>query len=213
MSFGRAFGDNFAVVEDVGPVGDLQGAFDVVVGDEDADAGGNEPADFGLQLLHGNRVHAGKRLVQQNQRRIGHHRPGDFQLAAFPAGQKSRLAVDDLAEAEPFDQVVGPAFAFGLADGHGFQNRQQIFPDRQPLKDAGFLRQIAHAQSGAFVHRHFRYVVALEEDTAAVRDNHADGHAERGGLAGAVAAQEAHDRPLAHGDVHIVDHRPAGIAV
>ena len=62
--FGCAFFQDFALKKQIGAVGDVQGFLHVVVGDEHPDALVTELIDDALDVLDGNGVHAGKRLVE-----------------------------------------------------------------------------------------------------------------------------------------------------
>ncbi|MBA7703850.1 hypothetical protein ES703_112647 [subsurface metagenome] len=58
---------HLAVVDYIRPIDHLERPLDIMVGNENTDAGGNKSADFALQVFDGNRVNAAKRLVQKNQ--------------------------------------------------------------------------------------------------------------------------------------------------
>ena len=60
-------------------------------------------------------------------------------------------------------------------------------------EDAGFLGEVGHAELGAAVHRVAGDIGAFEENLAGVGPEQADDHAEGGGLAGAVGAEQADD--------------------
>src|SRR5438128_4262621 len=62
---GGACDENFAVVHDVGPVGDPQCLADVVVGDEDPDTFLTQAADDFLDVADRDRIDARERLVEQ----------------------------------------------------------------------------------------------------------------------------------------------------
>ena len=80
-------------------------------------------------------------------------------------------------------------------------------------EDAGFLGEVAHAAEGAAVHGEAGDVLSGEEDfgvAAGVGVDHADGHAEAGGLAGAVAAEETDDFCAFDGEGDIIDDEAVG---
>ena len=56
------------IVHDVGAVGNAQRLTDVVVGNQHADATLLEVKDDRLNVSHGNRIDAGKGLVEQDER-------------------------------------------------------------------------------------------------------------------------------------------------
>ena len=57
----------------------------VMVGDQNAYAAFTKEADDFLDVDHGDRVNAGKRLVEQNEARVGRQGTRDFDAAAFAA--------------------------------------------------------------------------------------------------------------------------------
>src|SRR6516162_5384200 len=65
-------------VDDVGTVDQAERLADVVIGDEDADAEAGEVADEGLDVADGNRVDAGKGLIEKHEGRSAGERAGDF---------------------------------------------------------------------------------------------------------------------------------------
>ena len=73
------------------------------------------------------------------------------------------------------------------------QDGEDVLLDGELAEDAGFLRQVAHAEAGPAVHRQRGDVLAVEQDLAVVGRDLAGGHAEAGGLAGAVGAEQADD--------------------
>ena len=84
-----------AVVDDVCLVNHLKRSLDIVVGDKDADTGSNEPANLMLQILNRNRVNAAERFIKENQRRICHHRTGDFKGAVGHLERAVELRPED----------------------------------------------------------------------------------------------------------------------
>jgi len=66
----RAFGDDAAVVHDVGPVADAEGFTHVVVGNEHADADLAEVFDDPPDIADRNGVDAREGLVQQHETRL-----------------------------------------------------------------------------------------------------------------------------------------------
>ena len=88
-----------------------------------------------------------------------------------------------------------------------FHDREDVLADGELAEDGLLLRQVAHAEARALIHRLVGGVVAVEEDLAAVRPHEADDHVERGGLARAVGAEQPDDLALADLDVDAVHHR------
>ncbi len=61
------------------------------------------------------------------------------------------------------------------------------------MEDRGLLAEVAHAQAGVAVHGQAGDLGVVEQDAPGVALDHADGHAEGGGFARAVAPEQADD--------------------
>ena len=68
--FGISLEKDSSLKKEIGAVGDAERFFDIVVGDEDADVAVFEFPDDILNILNGNRVHAGERFVQHDELRV-----------------------------------------------------------------------------------------------------------------------------------------------
>src|SRR5205085_11232211 len=77
--------------------------------------------------------------------------------------------------------------------------------DGESAKVGAFLGEVADAAAGALVHREVGDVVGVKGDGAAVGANHAHDHAEGGGLAGAVAAEDADDFLLGENEADLIN--------
>ena len=115
--FGRAAGLDAAVADDVGSVGDAEGVVDVVVGEQDADAGVAQVEDDGLDFADGNGVHAAEGLVQHDEARLGDQGAGDFQSAALSAGEGVGQGLRQGGQAQAVQECAQPATAFGALKG------------------------------------------------------------------------------------------------
>jgi len=70
---------------------------------------GRQRGQPGDQLLPAGQVEPGRRLVEQQQLRVGHQRAGDLHPLALALGQGAEPAVGQLLHAELVEQVPGPA--------------------------------------------------------------------------------------------------------
>ena len=84
-----------------------------------------------------------------------------------------------------------------LEDGH------DVILDRELAEDGRFLREVAHAQAGALVHRLVGHLDIVEENVPRIRAHHADNHVERRRLAGAVRTEQPDNLALGHADGHV----------
>src|SRR3546814_3261655 len=75
------------------------------------------------------------------------------------------------------------------------------------------MRQVAHAQARACVHRLGGDVAAVEHDLALVGRDQADDHVEAGGLAGAVGAEQADDFARVQGQAEVAHDLARAVAL
>jgi hypothetical protein len=62
-------------MQDIGPIDDLQRVAHIMVGNEDADAAILEVRDEVADVADRDRIDPGKRLIEQNEVRLGRQRP------------------------------------------------------------------------------------------------------------------------------------------
>ena len=81
-------------------------------------------------------------------------------------------------------------------------------------KRPGDLKRPGHAQTADGVRRQAGDVGFVEDDPAGSRFEGSGHRIEQGGLAGAVRADQAHDRPSFDGEVHLAErlHAAEGLA-
>ena len=68
-----------------------------------------QPGQAAQQILASAEVHPGGRLVQQQQLRVGHQRPGDLNPLALALAQRPELALAQVGHAELGQDAGGPA--------------------------------------------------------------------------------------------------------
>ena len=95
--------ENVALVEEVGTVDDGKGLPDIVVSDDYPDVLVLELGNDVLDVLHGNRVNAGERLIKEDELRVDCQCAGDFTAAAFSSGKLDAKTLADFVEAERTD--------------------------------------------------------------------------------------------------------------
>src|SRR6476619_8654476 len=102
-----ALGDDAAVVEHLDPIAQVHDQRDVVGDEHDRDRLlVTEPADQPQQLLGLDRVHAGVRLVEQEDPWLGRDRASDLQAALIAIGQMARQPVALLVQPEEGHQLA-----------------------------------------------------------------------------------------------------------
>ena len=115
-------------------------------------------------------------------------------------------------DVELFEQFLAAAVAGLAVEAQQLHHAQQVLLHGELAEDAGFLGQIAHAAlAGPAIHGPVGDVHAVEPHLAGVGHDHAAGHAEAGGLAGPVGAQQADDLAALDAEVDAVDHPPRAV--
>src|SRR5204862_2920021 len=112
---------------DVGPIHDVQGLLDAVVGDQYADAAVSQAGDDGLDIVYGDRVHAGERLVQEHELRVGHEGARDLEPSALSSGELERLLAPQVLDGEFVEHPLEPRRPLGLVEGQYLENREDVF--------------------------------------------------------------------------------------
>ena len=206
---GGAGGEDPPVVEDVGAVGDGERLPDVVVGDQHADAALLQPGHDLLDVPDRDRIDAGEGLVEQEVAGTGHERPRDLEPPPLTARQGVGLVLGEPGQVELGEQLPEPRHPLLMREVERLQDREQVLLDGELAEHRGLLRQVAHAETAALVHRQLGHVLALQEDAPAVGAQEAHDHVERGGLARAVGPEEADHLPRVDVEAHAVHHHAA----
>ena len=180
-----------------------------MVGDEDREPCLAQADDDLLNLAHRDGIDAAEGLVQHQQFGIGRQGTGDRQAPLFATAEGECDTPSQARNAEAMHQRVASLAA--VTPGHfaRFQHGHDVFFDGQFAKNRFFLRQIAHTEIRALVHRHARHLFAGKDDSSRVRHDETDDHVKRGRFAGTIWPQQADDFSRTHGHVHAIDHGPA----
>src|SRR5437660_1712643 len=132
---GGACDENFAVVHDVGPVGDPQCLADVVVGDEDPDTFLTQAADDFLDVADRDGNDARERLVEQQV--LGRRDEGARDLEPAPLAARQRVGCVRRQSRQPeLGQQLGrPLAPLRRRQVEGLENGQQVLLHRQLPED------------------------------------------------------------------------------
>ena len=191
--------------------------FDVGGGDQH-----RHPRRFPLQIMHQRpelaarqRIHAGGRLVQNQQIRRMHQRAAETRFLLHPAGEFAGGAVGKRREAGRVQQPpdAGAALACGQAEKAGvevnvFINRQrriQIAP--QSLRHIGDAVRQREAVGG------LAHIAAEDVQFTALDAAHTGDEREQGRFADAVRADEADGQPARQGEGKVVQRQRLAVAV
>ena len=103
---GSALEEDFSFEEQVGTVGDGECLVDVMVGDEDSDVAVLQLPDDLLDVLHGNRVDAGERFVENDELRLDGQTAGYLRAATLTTGELVTFVLAHLAQTELGDEAL-----------------------------------------------------------------------------------------------------------
>ena len=167
-----------------------------------------DAADVGHQLRRFRRIHAGGRLVEQQELRPRRQRADDLQPPLRAVGERAGLQVRQVLHFEDGEQLKRPLMRALLgppvrgqtgeraaqAVAHGVvQPHLHIVLHAQPLEQADVLERAGDAHAVDLVGGLALGIHAVEQDHAARRLVHVGDEIEHGRLAGAVRADEPGD--------------------
>ena len=200
---GRALRDLAAAVDDRDPVGELIGLVEVLRGQQDRAAVGDQVPDRVPHLAAGARVQAGGRLVEEDQRRPRDQARREVQPAPHAARELRQRPVGGLLEPELLEQAAArsreprPSAALQASEQPQVLAGREVLVDRRVL--AGDADQLADTMRLA------GDVDAEDPRLARVDRQQRREHPQHRGLAGAVRSEDAEDLALAHLEVDAVD--------
>ncbi len=180
---------HLSLLDDGMAVGELRQRADMLVDDEDRLALGLEPREAFPDLGAHQRREPLRRLVEDEQLRIGHQRAADRQHLLLAAGEliaHVALALGKLRK-EIEHARKRPARAVARSS-----SRDQVFGDGERRKDLPSLRHQAEPRLRDPVGRQSDERAALEHDAAAKHRQQAHDGVDRRGLTHAVAPQQRH---------------------
>ena len=178
----------------------------VVVGDEHADVFPFQLEDDALDVLDGDGVDTGERLVKKHELGVDGQGAGDLGAAALTARQLYALALAHMLQAKLVEQLFQLLATVGFLHLLELHDGVDVFLDAHLPKHRGLLGQVADAFLGAFVHRQVGDVLVFEEDLPRIGLDETHHHVECGCLSCAIGTQQTYDLSLLHFDVDVVDH-------
>ncbi|KAG1389897.1 hypothetical protein G6F59_015386 [Rhizopus arrhizus] len=110
-------------------------------GEDDRGAGRVDLLEHAPHVAADLDVHAGGRLVQDQQARAGHHRARDHQPALHAAGQRAHVVVGLVGQAQVEQDLVDPVVVVAQAevaglDAQGLAHREERVVDQLLRHDA-----------------------------------------------------------------------------
>ena len=159
-----------------------------MAGEEHRRARGGPLAQHLARALDGGRVEAGERLVEHQHVRAVHQRGGELDALLVAEAELLYRVAAPVAQAEPGQPQVGRAVCVVGAHAVQLGEVDQLVEHAHPRVEPALLGQVADPPAGAQRDR-----LAVHAYLAGVRGEHAEHDAHGGGLAGAVAPDEAED--------------------
>ena len=172
-------------------------------GHEDRDPAPVEPREDAPELASRHRVHAGRRLVQEDHVRLVDERRRERELLLHPAGEELRLPVLEPGQPGEGEQVAGALRLLRARHAPKLREEVEVLGNREVGIQAEPLRHVARARLA-------RVRVAddrVAEDESVARRWLDDGgqHADERGLARPVRAEQAEELAARDRQVHAVD--------
>ena len=184
-----------------------------MVGDEDADVTVFQFPHDKLDILHGDGIDTGKRLVEHDELRFDGQTTGNLRPSALTARQLITLVLAHLFQTEVCDEALQDLYLFFAGFTRHLQYGEDIVLHAHLTEHRGFLCQIADAGTGTFIDGVGGHLMVAEIDMAAVGQHQTCRHIERCGLAGTVGAEKSHYLTLLHIEGDVVDHCALTIAL
>ena len=139
-----------------------------------------------LDILHGDRVDAGERLVEHDELRVDGQTAGYLGAAALTTRQTVTLVLAHLLQTELGDEALELIQLLLMRQLRHLEHRHDIILDRELAEDAGLLRQVADAGAGPLIHGVVGNLLIVDIHVALVGHHETGRHIERRRLAGAV---------------------------
>lgn len=190
---GGAFGGDPAVVEDRDVVGEFVGLVQVLGGEEDGDAAGDELADDAPHGVAAAWVEAGGRLVEEDDPRVADQRHGDVETALHPAGVGGGGLLRRLHQVEALQEFGGDPPPLALGEVVQVRHEEHVLLAGDQTVHGGELP--GDTDRGPYGLRFGGQVVAADADVAGAGVGGDEGgeDLDDGGLAGAVRAEQCED--------------------
>ena len=137
---GGSVGDRAAVIDDDDPVGELVGLVEVLRGQQQGHAVGDQLADDVPHADAARRVQAGRRLVEEQHRRAHHEARRQVEPAAHPAAIGASHAVGGVGEVEAVEQLGRPRPRLAAGQAAQPADHHEVLAPGQHLVDGRRLR-------------------------------------------------------------------------
>jgi len=170
--------------------------------------GDGEPVEEAANLDAGLRaelgIQVGQRLVEQEQLGIAHQRAGDGEALLLAAGERARLAVEQLTEAEAHDLRGDADALLGLSVGRAAHLEEET--EVAAALEVGIERVVLEDHADvAILHRHLAHVLFTVVDFAGVAGVQPRDDAQQGALAAAGRSDYGQRLAIRNGQGDVVE--------
>ena len=191
---GRITQNNLPALEHISARGNRESHQRILFDQQDGGPALVDGLDDVKDTLHQDRRQPHRRLIQQQQARMGHDGASHCQHLLLAAREGPRnLTVTLLETREQGEDFLQVLFGFLTVGDAGLSAQVQVFGHPQTRKDAASLRHHRHAHRHDVVRLDRGQVPPFEADRALAGFGQAADAAERGGLARAIRANQRHD--------------------
>ena len=168
-----------------------------MVGDDDSDVLVLQFCDDVLDILNGDRVHTGERLIEKDELRVDGESTCNLATAALTSGELDTLALAHLVEVELVEKILKTLLSllFGELLGH-LHHRHNVVLNCHMAEHRSLLCKVAHTLLRALEHRELCNVLIIKEDLTVIWNDKSGDHIEAGRLSGTVRTEEAHNLSL-----------------
>ncbi len=199
----RALGDQAARGDHADAVGHALGDLENMRGHDDGAAGLNALAQQALHMAGGDGVEARQRLVENDEAGIVHQRAGKRHLLAHALGETFAAFVPVRLEPERAQEFLGDRLRNGRRDAPEAGDEFEIFERSELVIDHGLVGDPRHHLLGR--NRILERIDAEDRDAAVVGPQQACNHAQSGGLAGTVGADQRIEFTGMDGEIEAID--------
>ena len=191
-------------------VGDAEDGTGELLDHQDRHALAGDAGHDVVELADDERGQAHRQLVEEQQAGVGGQAAGHGEHLLLAARQRAGQLVDRAPRAGGSGRR--PAARRRPRRTPRVGGHAQVLADGEVAEHAAALGDGAHAEAGQRVGLGAVDVAAGDVDAAGGRRHLAGGHLQRGGLAGAVRAEQRDDRARRHREVDPVQHLDAAVA-
>ena len=159
-----------AIVDDEGVVTNAQSLSHIVVGDQNPNASFFQKPDDALNLNHRNGVDARKRLIEQNELRLGGQSPCNFNASPLASRERCGLCIAQMVHTQLVQQTAQSPLDLLLAQRLALlvvlqlQHRTHVVLHIEFSKNRSLLRQVTQAQPGTPVNGQTLNAVPIQCD-------------------------------------------------